>query len=802
MKANTTRLKETRSNTFWAVAGIMVLLITMPTAYAGWFDGFGRVIISPKETIAFCSDSDGGENVTAGGFIRLVTRTGNRFQKKIFSDTCLNQDILLETICPAQGREYKIRHSCAGDGATCRNGACVFIPPDPCQNVRCGRNEQCVQGACEIINHPPILNSIGNREISENREISFEVTAEDADGDALEYRTSRLPEGATFQNQIFSWTPTFEQEGEYRIKFGVSDGSLSDGEQVTITVHNTNRPPVMRELEDVEVEEGEEISFHISAEDPDGDELEYSVESLPEGARFENQIFTWTPTLQQSGEYEVIFEVSDGLLQVRETVTVTVHDVNHPPVFENAEDIEVDSGDEVQIELHADDPDHDVLQFSADELPEGAELADGVFVWTPNRAGEYEITFIVSDGELEDRMTIIVRVNEVFREIGGMLQEDTVLTRENSPYLVTHNILVPEGVTLTIEPGVVVKFDGNYYIHIEGTFVADGTEDNRITFTSNRENPQPGDWDKIRFTDSSTDWDGNRGSVIRYTILEYSGGGGQPAPAAITMQGASPLIENNEVSHFQDAFIWAIPSSSVIRNNHIHDGVGQSYVIAINNGEIHSNVIENNGGIRLTGIACSEGSATIINNRVVHNSGDGIVSYSCSGLIQNNIASDNQRRGLVVQNGRVTVANNIIEGNTDIGAELSGVGGNIFFNNNVVRGSERGVQVSESRNSNTPSPLGSFEGNTISENQYGLFIFLNTPLEFHGNNILNNIDYSVYIRRPNDRQSHDINGDGNWWGTTDADEIAEAIYDWNDDFLLPRVIFEPFAAEPFVNEEE
>ena len=48
------------------------------------------------------------------------------------------------------------------------------------------------------------------------------------------------------------------------------------------------------------------------------------------------------------------------------------------------------------------------------------------------------------------------------------------MNTSNSPYIVTGNILVATVVTLTIEAGVTIKFDGNYYIQVEGIFIADG----------------------------------------------------------------------------------------------------------------------------------------------------------------------------------------------------------------------------------------------------------------------------------------------------------------------------------------
>ncbi|MCI0695386.1 TonB-dependent receptor [candidate division KSB1 bacterium] len=86
-----------------------------------------------------------------------------------------------------------------------------------------------------------------------------------------------------------------------------------------------------------------------------------------------------------------------------------------------------------------------------------------------------------------------------------------------SPYIVTGNVAVPEGRTLTIEPGVIVKFAGYYSLKVNGTLRALGSPANRIVFTSGADNEYDdlglaisnpatsNDWSGIEFTDSSND---------------------------------------------------------------------------------------------------------------------------------------------------------------------------------------------------------------------------------------------------------------------------------------------------------
>jgi len=94
-----------------------------------------------------------------------------------------------------------------------------------------------------------------------------------------------------------------------------------------------------------------------------------------------------------------------------------------------------------------------------------------------------------------------------------------------SPYFIEGEISIPSGQTLTIEPGVLVKFQGHYTLFVQGRLIAVGTETNLITFTINdttgfyNPNSPLGGWYGIRFVYTPVQ---NDTSKIIYCKLQYS----------------------------------------------------------------------------------------------------------------------------------------------------------------------------------------------------------------------------------------------------------------------------------------
>lgn len=185
-----------------------------------------------------------------------------------------------------------------------------------------------------VDNQPPVLDPIGDKSVTEGDLLEFVVSGGDPDGDAVTYSASNLPEGATFDaaTGAFSWTPGYAQAGAYSgIRFEVDDGELSHHEEITITVEDRNRAPVLESVGDRSVNQGQELRVVLRGSDPDGDKLTYSASNLPSGAIFYAATgeFAWVP--DRAGIFrDVRFQVSDGALADSEDITIIVNAVNAP----------------------------------------------------------------------------------------------------------------------------------------------------------------------------------------------------------------------------------------------------------------------------------------------------------------------------------------------------------------------------------------------------------------------------------------------------------------------------------------
>jgi hypothetical protein len=100
-------------------------------------------------------------------------------------------------------------------------------------------------------------------------------------------------------------------------------------------------------------------------------------------------------------------------------------------------------------------------------------------------------------GELEDLMISVIRILSLMicllfvvkgnglcaTDVGGIINEDTVWDLNGSPYNLTETVWIIEDVTLTVNPGVVIRCNSlGYPIYVYGELKAIGMKEKKITF--------------------------------------------------------------------------------------------------------------------------------------------------------------------------------------------------------------------------------------------------------------------------------------------------------------------------------
>ena len=305
---------------------------------------------------------------------------------------------------------------------------------------------------CIPINAAPVLDAIGNQTVDEGQLLEFTVSASDSDiGDTLTFQLGNPPTGATLTNNgdgtaTFSWTPDFTQAGNYiDVLFTVTDNGVpvkADMETITITVGDVNRPPQFDVLGSQNSDEGVELSFNVQATDPDGNTITLAVSNSPSGAVFTdngngNGTLTWTPDFGQAGNYTVMFTATDDGAPVQSDtldVTITIGNVNQPPVLSMIGDRTVVEDELLEIILTGSDPDGDNLSYSVSNLPTGASFNDNgdgtaTFSWIPDfgQAGSFpNVLFTLADNgvpieTVSETISIMVNPGELepFASCGG-----------------------------------------------------------------------------------------------------------------------------------------------------------------------------------------------------------------------------------------------------------------------------------------------------------------------------------------------------------------------------------------------
>lgn len=272
-------------------------------------------------------------------------------------------------------------------------------------------------------------------------------------------------------------------------------------------------------------------------------------------------------------------------------------------------------------------------------------------------------------------------------EVSGSISTNTTWSGVDTVKVIG-NIVVHDGITLTIDPGILVEFQGYYYITVEGRLLAVATVSDMITFTvadtTGYHNYSHTGWNGLVFWEIDN---ANDTSRVVYCKLEYgkaTSGGGHSADrgGAVCIAGSHKILfdhcefQYNYSSGFGGAiFIWN-SSNADFSNCNIHHnysvfeggGIYSWESHNLYNSIVSNNTSEEGGG----GIYLFEGTFNYRNNLIfdnVSNSYGGGIFFNNpynSTFINLTISNNHAHSGggIAIENRNPDLRNCIIYGNT------------------------------------------------------------------------------------------------------------------------------------------
>jgi hypothetical protein len=175
-----------------------------------------------------------------------------------------------------------------------------------------------------------------------------------------------------------------------------------------------NDAPNVEDIDKITVKEGDLLGIAVDAEDPEGDELTYSIND----SRFEQEenIFTWQTEFNSHGTYNFEITVSDGEFTVSKNVEIEIRNTNQPPFCEDIPPQYWNEDEDYLLDLndYCYDPDGDYIVFALNNTSANTQiilnsLDEGIanFSSEENWNGSDWIIFKVSDGKSEGFTEII-----------------------------------------------------------------------------------------------------------------------------------------------------------------------------------------------------------------------------------------------------------------------------------------------------------------------------------------------------------------------------------------------------------
>nr|MBC8191565.1 right-handed parallel beta-helix repeat-containing protein [FCB group bacterium] len=378
----------------------------------------------------------------------------------------------------------------------------------------------------------------------------------------------------------------------------------------------------------------------------------------------------------------------------------------------------------------------------------------------------------------------------------------------SSPYLVTGDVTVDASASLTIEPGVEVRFvplsddqssgeDANRSeLKVYGTLTAIGTDINNIVFTSNSETPSSGDWYGIYFQNGNAN--GNVQNMdISHGTYGVRGNELYGSPADTFRVLGNHIHNSGTALYFDNSYRFM-----EIKNNQIEDCNGYGIYVGWSNRQSRG-VIDNNTLDRVSSYGMYIGGHDyyeITNNSIDTGNNFGIYTDNSNSFLYAYNEIFNRNDGGISINGvnNARVEECTIQNNGNWGIQISS--SNVVVEHSTITNNSNGVYI----NTDFENPVvDTLRYNTIANNsEYGIHNYnYGRPVVQY--NDLHDNGYFDY--RNSSSTWAELDARYNWWGqaTTDTMDLGgnpkniQKIYDFYDEPQYGFVNYGGYLPEPF-----
>lgn len=261
-----------------------------------------------------------------------------------------------------------------------------------------------------------------------------------------------------------------------------------------------------------------------------------------------------------------------------------------------------------------------------------------------------------------------------------LINENLVLTVENSPYLINCDIEVLPDVVLTINPGVEIIFTDSFSLRIFGGIHAAGAESSPVVFR-----PDNGllYWDTIHMANAT--------SLCAFSHVQIING---------RLNGLHSHIVLDQVYQYNSKIL------------HWTDGLFTTFGGSVN--VTNSSFISNNSG---EGLIFSTPQSAVVTNCYFYKTPDAVEFLHCAGgLVQNNIIINPADDGIDFDN----VHNSVIEGNVIYSAFDCGITldhcSDITIVNNLVVSSKHAINLKD-------DSYALIRNNTLHQNEISFWLY-------------------------------------------------------------------------------